>query len=471
MGWRDTAGVAAKSDWRATAGVTAAPKAQLEESEAAPEGDALDALKPNTRILQGTSLGFADEALGATDALSEIDKRQRGVATPEVLEADPASNLKPAMVTKSWGVSHTPNVASTPELQPDRSLEGAYRRARDRYREQDKASENAHSLLYGGGELLGTAAIPVPGSGLIKGAGLAAKVGRGAATAAGLGAAIGAGKSEAPDFGGVAKDALKSGAIAAPFGAAGGALEAGLGALGTRFGAGAAKAEETAKGIVEQKALKLMNSALGSLGGEVGAGRNAVEVMKEIVSNPKSTPRQIQAAQSLLDDPQAEALIQRVYKNAINNFPGRMGKIAAAEKGVQEAAEKNTPEALAAAQDELVNHPIKNQILPSMWGRVKRHVVPAIGATLGVGAAHAMGLDGAYGIALGALAGKTSKQLLSHPAVQKLGYGALESGAAGLGSAASKFAPIVGAEEGASLEEAEDKEATLESRFSGKKKR
>src|SRR5919109_918457 len=94
----------------------------------------------------------------------------------------------------------------------DRDYAGSeYRKARDREREANHAAEAAHPWAYGGGNLAGGVATSfVPGLGIAKGAGVL-KTALGAAK---LGAFQGLGESESEDVGGMAFDALKSGALA-----------------------------------------------------------------------------------------------------------------------------------------------------------------------------------------------------------------------------------------------------------------
>ncbi len=79
-----------------------------------------------------------------------------------------------------------------------------------------------------------------------------------------------------------------------------------------------------------------------------------------------------------------------------------------------------------------------------MVNRAKRHIVPAIGAGIGGAVAHTLGMEPYLGSAAGMLAGHTSKQLLSHPAVQKAGYAALGGLSEGAGELISKTAPATG---------------------------
>lgn len=431
----------------------------------APEENALDALKPERPlgatmqgIVQGGTLRFGDEIMGAIDTREEMAKRMRqavGTEAPDVTEATPAVNPNTPEIRKSWGPSQPagtkPEIPEDTTPTPKPGLADTYRSLRDRYRDDNKTAQKAHPALHAVGEVAGGTGIPIPGAGLMKGAPLVAKMGLGAAQAGGLGAAYSLGGSEKEDFGEMRDDAIKDAALTAPAGVAGAVVGHVGGKLAERFGGAAQKASSRADDLVERDAMKLYKRATGSLGGEVTAGRNADEVMAEIIASPAATAEQKAAAQSLVNDPARLKMVQRVYDNAIRGFPARMDSMVKAEQGVQEAAAKNTPEALAAAREELLANPIRKRVLPSLVDRAKRHIIPAVGTGLGLTAAHLTGIDPVYGLAAGHLFGKTSKQLLSHPSVQKLIFGALESSTSGLSRAIAKTGMTIAAE--ASTEE------------------
>ncbi len=435
MGWRDAKPVAAGSDWRAARPIGTGEQPQsprkFDDVEEAQQPTGLQSFASGA--LQGVTLGGADEIHAGLDTANE------GVTRG--LRAIGLGDSKPADIEGHYSQESAEEAAGKERG----SLADTYRSMRDQYRGENKTAKEANPKLYGTGKLLGNIAVPIPGG---AGTGLLQKVGVGAANGLGLGAATGVGESSADltkgDVGGVVKDAAESGAYGAAGGALGGALGAGASRLATRFGTKAAAADAKAGAMVAKDALKTFRSATGTLGGESGAGLHAVDKLKEAVANPASTAKQVADAKSLLADSQAIATIQRAYDNVIEQFPGRLGKIQAAEKGVQEAAEANTPEALAAAKDALLADPIRKRLVPSMVNRAKRHIVPAIGAGIGGAVAHTLGMEPYLGSAAGMLAGHTSKQLLSHPAVQKAGYAALGGLSEGAGELISKTAPATG---------------------------
>jgi hypothetical protein len=84
----------------------------------------------------------------------------------------------------------------------------AYQKERDASRLLNKQAKEAHPYIYGGSELLGGLAIPIPGGALVEGAGMGAKIAHGIKAGTKLGAAAGLGTSEAESPSGVALDTL-----------------------------------------------------------------------------------------------------------------------------------------------------------------------------------------------------------------------------------------------------------------------
>jgi hypothetical protein len=181
----------------------AAPKEDLSQykyDEAPDEPSTLEAVARGVK--QGVTLGFGDEITGA---------------------------LESALTTKT------------------------YKQARDEARANDEAAKKAHRWGFGIGEVLGGAAIPVPGAGV---AGVAGMAIRGAA----VGAASGLGNSEADltegNIGGAAKDVAYGAGI-------GGILGAGVGAAGEKIvgGAEARSAARLAEGEGGGKVAKAIDAA------------------------------------------------------------------------------------------------------------------------------------------------------------------------------------------------------------------
>lgn len=120
-------------------------------------------------------------------------------------------------------------------LKGEGSLSENYTKARDESREANKAAEEANSLTYLGGNLLGgvaTSALPVAGAmglgkaaaSVIKGGGVLAKIARGAVGAGATGGVVGAvqgvGSSEGKSAGEILKDGAGGAAVGASLGGA-----------------------------------------------------------------------------------------------------------------------------------------------------------------------------------------------------------------------------------------------------------
>ena len=139
-----------------------------------------------------------------------------------------------------------------------------YAAGRDTARQADTAAQEAHPFAYGGGELAGSLATPIPGAGAAKGAGVLAKAGEAAA----VGGLAGLGASHADltkgDFHGAVTDTIKSALVG---GAIGGTLAKGGKLLG-KAGAKAddqtiralAGAESKTSGASWQKTRRMVNN-------------------------------------------------------------------------------------------------------------------------------------------------------------------------------------------------------------------
>ncbi len=369
---------------------------------------------------QGVSLGFADELAGSQAVPYEIGQRIRSAMGGQ-------------------------------RDSEEKSLADTYRGMRDKYRGADAAAEKAHPLLFNGAELAGGLAIPVPGGSAVKGASLASKVGRGALAAGTMGTVIGAGKSEAEDIGGVAKDALTTGAVAAPMGATGAAAGHGLGKLGERFGAKAAGAETQLR--ADTVAEKLA-SARGEYGQKVQDANRALENLRTALADPASSPKLKADIQSFMQTPGYSQLVEQVGQNTLEAAPLKLGQMSALKQGVADAP------ALAnkAIDEELAKSTLKEDVLP----RVMHYAKPAVAALIGgaVGGPTGAGAGGLLGAASGK-PGRAIANLMAKPRFQIQANQALESGAEALGEAASRGSPMV------SAEESEDLLPYLRRRFAG----
>lgn len=142
-----------------------------------------------------------------------------------------------------------------------------YRKGRDTNRENNKAAQAANPWSYAAGGLAGSVATSfVPGLGL---ANTGAKLSKVALQAGKIGALSGIGHSEAEDLGGLAKDALASGALSAATG----------GALSKIVGGAPARAVQRRLGDVTGGATATMrDKVVGKAGERVG---DSLEVLRE----------------------------------------------------------------------------------------------------------------------------------------------------------------------------------------------
>ncbi len=380
--------------------------------------DSLDFMKGNRPVgaamggtQQGVTLGFGDELTGAAGVSEELANRAAevvGLKDRPVVDADPSRNPNGPEIKKSWGASQPAgNKPIIPETatDPRKSLADIYLRIRDRDRDHNKASAEAQPLAFGGGELAGGLAAPIPGSGLMKGAPLAAKMGLGAAQAGGMGAMYGLGKSEASDLEGMKNEALDTGLKAAPFGAAGAAVGHGLGKLGERFGA---RAEEVkaAKALIDAEKKKA--SAIGTANQIKQDANRGFFNIKEAEANPnvsdafKSRSAEFRATQ------EAKDFAESIADNTLGDMPNKMSKFRAAQEAVASApadAAKETAEYFAKST-------LKEDVLPRVKNYASRMVPQAVADAVGDMAGGAKGVAaGALGAMTGAALGKPGTSL------------------------------------------------------------
>jgi hypothetical protein len=339
--------------------------------------------------------------MAAVDTQTEASRRVRqavGLEQAPMRDALPAVNPNSPEIKKSWGLAQPagkqPVIPEQPPeeaAQPD--LASVYLKARDGYRGDNKAADAAHPWLYGGGELAAGLAVPVPGGALMKGGSLASKMVRGGLTAGAIGTAVGAGKSEADTVGGVAKDALVSGGLSVPLGAAGAAVGHGLGKLGERFGAKAATAKT-------EKALADLDELTASTRGKYGAGsQDAYRTLEKIQSdavNPRLSQASRDAAAAFLDSSEGIALAEQVAKSTMELAPGKMGNLLATRQAYADA-----PAAAASkTADYFSKSTVTEDILPRAGRYAQRAGAAGVGGALGGPAGVAAG--GVVGMAIGA---------------------------------------------------------------------
>ncbi len=310
----------------------------------------------------------------------------------------------------------------------------AYRRIRDGLRGDNKKSDAAHPVIYGGSEMLGSLAVPLPG-GAANGAGVLAKMGKGALQAGAMGAVMGAGKSEKEDVGGVAEDALLTGAMSAPLGAGGAALGHGLGKLGDRFGAKAASAK-TAEEL--RRLDEVRDSTLGSMRQAKGEAIRLLERANADANNPRLSQTTRDRASAFLESHDGKALAEEAAAALMDQAPEQMGRMASTKTDFLDAP--------ARAAKESADYFAKNTITEDVLPRAMHYGKPLLAATVGgvaggpagVAAGSILGsATGAPGRALANLAQKTPRfTVQANEALQSVANGsetALQKLAAQLG--------------------------------------
>ncbi len=440
MGWRETA-AGAGSTWRKTAGVET-------DGIEPPEPDSLDFMKPErptgsvlSGIQQGATLGFGDELTGLAGAAEEAGKRARqgiGLQDEDPSDAQPAINPNGPEIKKSWGPSQPagtkPVIPDDATPRPGPSLADAYRNVRDRDRASNRAAQDAHGGLYLGGELAGGFAVPALGA-VAKGGSLVKKALAGAGAAGLTGAAFGAGKSDKEDLAGVATDALETGLISAPFGAAGGAAAHGLGKLGERFGAKAAAAK-TAEEL--RRLDEVRGSALGSMRQAKGEAIRLLERAAADSNNPRLSQAARDRALAFLEGPEGKRLAEEAAEALMDQAPEQMGRMASTKTDFLMAPAK--------AAQESADYFSKNTITADMLPRALHYGKPALAATIGgvAGGPAGAAAGGLLGTASGAPGRAIANLAKRTPRFTVQANEALQTGANLSGEALEKLAAQLG---------------------------
>ncbi len=445
---------------------TSSGRAPQELTGNAPDADSLDFMKPESAVgatmqgaIQGGSLGFGDELMGAADTALDAQRRLRetvGISKPKMLDGVPAVNPNGPTISKSWDPSakpapQKPVIPEQPPIEaPETSLANAYRAARDSYRGDAKKAQEAHPALYGGAELVGGLSVPLPGGALAKGASLAKKVAQGAKTAGVVGATIGAGKSEAEDIGGVAADAALSGVVAAPLGALGGLAGHAADKFGARFGAKAAAAraardEAIAKAVKEEE-----RTLLGKARQKTQEASRDIEVLAR-PNDPRGIPTQAKVNQ-FLDSPEARELANKVSESKLASAPERLQEMAT-KQAEYETFKAAAPGEVARRIAEQEKKGIASEATPRLKTFLTRVLPPVIGSGVGSMVSDDPIVGGTVGAAAGGVLAATMgapgtafANMMKSPAFQ-IGMAELKQGVSNkFSDVLGKFAPIVAAQ-------------------------
>lgn len=238
----------------------------IEDAPGSESGFADSVFSPHTAIgagvhglTQGSTLGFGDEAMGAAsaagDAISDaLDARER------VADAKRRGTYDPSAATPQ-------EREDLAEEQSGPSLVSRYERNRDQFRASNETADKEHGGAYFAGDLLGSFAVPMPGS-TAKGMGKVLAYGKQGLK---LGLANGLGRSNSDltkgDFGGALRD-MGSGGLS-------GALTAGL------LGAGAAKLDPFLERAAQKRAYKALDPELEAIRRALGQRATSDELADE----------------------------------------------------------------------------------------------------------------------------------------------------------------------------------------------
>jgi len=435
----------------------------VDEDELPPpaEPDPLDMLKPERPLgaamggaLQGATLGFSDEMLGAVGVAEEVGKRglqALGLEDEDVTQAQPAHNPNGPDITKSWGPTQRggdkPVITQddTPPPKPD--LADVYRSVRDDVRSRNKSSEKAQPLAYGASELVGNMAVPIPGSAAVKGASLASRMGAGAKAAAKFGGVLGAGKSESDSLDGVAGDAAMTAAVAAPFGAVGGAMEKGAEALANRFGARAAAVRKVRDEAIKDTVEAERASLLGKARSATQEASRDVEVLAR-PGDPRSLPVQAQVNR-FVDSREASELADKIATSKLASAPDRIKRMDST-MATHDAFAADATNEVARRIATQEKKGIASEAMPRLRTYANRIIPPAIGSIIG----GAVTDDKATGATVGAVAGGVLAATMGSPGTAfanmmkspafRIGIAEMKQGASNaIGNALGRFGPAV----------------------------
>lgn len=245
-------------------------------------------------VTKGGTLGFADEAYGALtgqqDTVDQLGKLAEDIdeSKKRTADADAASRAGDEKLAHTLRQgSYDPMAAIQPppqvkwqlkrEGQPTQTLVRPaaspsdtdtpvvdelknYRSNRDSMRADMRTAEQAHPVAFGAGELVGSAAVPLPGPGKAKGL---AKVGKYGLQGVGVGLASGLGTSEADLTSGKSDDYKQALLDTGKSGLAGGAT-------GLALGYGASKLDPVLERMAARRAYKAMDPYMATIAEGLG---------------------------------------------------------------------------------------------------------------------------------------------------------------------------------------------------------
>lgn len=181
-----------------------------------------------------------------------------------------------------------------------------------------------------------------------------------------------------------------------------------------------------------------------------GEGHRIIELAARAATDPRATPEIKALAENLLDSEQGRALLNQVYRNSLERAPEQLSKIHSAKEALGPLREALAPEALTAATDEALSHPIQ-PIVNFAKNYGSRVIPPAVGGVVG-GPLGVVG-GGVAGAVMGN-PGTAAKGVVGNPAVRRAWWGMLQGILKGGGAALGKMGPYLAKEYQANPENA-----------------
>lgn len=188
-------------------------------------------------------------------------------------------------------------------------------------------------------------------------------------------------------------------------------------------------AAQKAFDMAQAKAEKLFNKARGGLGGDSNAALHTIDELKTAAESLNVPDEQKQRILSILQSEQAKQLEQNALNNQVKLWPTRQARLSEAEQAFEEAVKNKAPEAVQAAQQEILS----DAVTP-VTSRLKRHI-SKLAAPIGVGADYALGtfpLFTGAGSAVSAFGGQPMtvfQNMVQNPAVMdRMGKAVMATG-------------------------------------------
>jgi hypothetical protein len=384
---------------------------------------------------QGATLGFADELTGLMQAIPAPLRALLGpagmVANASEALAELTSDVPESQRATARAVDAEKDARTGLGERFRQALETG-RQARDSERRANAAAQEDQPAASLVGQVAGGLPLAI------------ATGGTGAARAVGQGAALGGASSLGGSTADLTKGEVGQAALDTAIGAGAGAAAGGLGyGLTAALGKVAGKAGDALRRAFADQAAKTtatreaaMRSARSALGGEASAALNALAKAREVAENALGTytPEQVTAARAFLASPAAQEAMRNAAQNVLEAGPERLvGSMQTARNAFDTAKGAATPQAIDAAVDEAMAHPIRTTVLPRVANYANRAIPTAIGAAVGGPAGAVIG--GTAGAVLGN-PGTALRNMITNPAFRGMVARGAKGAAEGLGEVA-----------------------------------